>query len=121
MDEISPFNSGGPRCATPDGINGLRVEDQAAIRNAIRKWPKRFEAINEERKRKWIEGLDEASRIAWALGVTDPKAAADIHVSVAKTGVSMEKLNQEDEHLKDKNDRLDEGKATEMIAIVREP
>jgi hypothetical protein len=38
--------------------------------------------------------------------------------SVVKTAVQMEAQQQADDHLADKNSRLDDGKATERVAMV---
>lgn len=105
-----------------DALDLTDPKDQAALRAAARKWPKRFSTIDEAKKARWVRGLEVASDIADAMAdVDDPafkKEAASIYISVAKTGAALEKMNQEDDHLQEKYERIDGGKATEAITPI---
>lgn len=76
--------------------------DALLIRRAARcRWP-----VSDETKKKLVE------RVSSALDSADePRDIA----SLGKVLTAMEAQNQADDHLQDKNDRLDSGKSTENV------
>lgn len=113
----SPNNPASPQIPTGQGqssIDATQETDRAMIRHAVRNWPRRWAGLDDEFKRQVVKDLGMASDHARTL--PDPIAAAQILVSVAKTAAMMEGQHQADEHLADKNARLDAGKLTENIA-----
>jgi hypothetical protein len=82
-------------------------KDRALIRTAVsRRWP-----VKQELREKVVDALDRAMTVAQEQG--DVGAIVD----VSKTLVVIEGQNQTDDHLADKNDRLDQGKLTERVAV----
>lgn len=91
-------------------------EHRGAIRQAARRWPKRFRAIDEEKRSGWVEGLEVAKKVALDViangGATymvgtdgkttavfeSPLDAARVLISVAKTGGALDAIKQKDEH-----------------------
>lgn len=82
--------------------NGLKPGTESTLaRTAIRnRWP-----VSDELKKKTID------RMADVLCSEDNRDC----VSAAKVIVAADKINQEDDHLEDKNSRLDDGKPTENV------
>lgn len=82
--------------------NGLKPGTESKlVRTAIRnRWP-----VSDELKKATIE------RMADVLHSEDNRDC----VSAAKVIVAADKINQEDDHLEEKNKRLDEGKPTEAV------
>jgi hypothetical protein len=94
-----------PRPAAPDptGEGAVRTRDANLIRRAINeRWPIP-EAEREKAFRKCIK----------MLGHRDGRVA----ISAVKAIVAMEGQNQSDDHLADKNGRLDTGKLTENVGV----
>ncbi len=52
--------------------------------------------------------------------VTDSDEDPRNRIGAAKVLVAIEQQNQADDHLTDKNDRIDTGKATETVMIVND-
>lgn len=78
-------------------------KDRAAIRNAIKEWPKRFRAITPEKRDNWINDLEDAR--ATAKNIADSEAPADLKLqavqavqSCVKTSAMMDLMQQKDEH-----------------------
>lgn len=84
--------SGGVACAVDPGSE----RDRGAIREAIRRWPRRFKALTPERLDEFVEGLVEAREAA--RQVEDPATRAKILDSCAKTATMMEAIHQRDDH-----------------------
>lgn len=91
----SPIQPGG-------ALDASNPKDQALIRNAARQWPKRFASITEDRKARWVAGLDKASNVGENMAESDDPDTAErgalLLISTAKTGALFESLNQRDEH-----------------------
>lgn len=110
--------------ATLLGLDLTNPKDQAMVRQAIKSWPKRWRGLSDAKKDRFVEDIEIGSDIAREIAQNseDPdlklKAVMCLH-SGARTVGMMEGQNQADEHLADKNARLDEGKATENIAGVQ--
>ena len=83
--------------------------DRAAVRRVANQAGKRW-AVTDEFKAELIQALRAATAIAMANGVS-----RDINDCV-KTAAVLEGQNQADQHLDEKNARLDEGKPTESVA-----
>jgi len=103
-----------PGGAKSSSIDATNEKDRGLIRQAMKNWPKRWGGLDAEFKAQIVEDLKVASASAKTLD--DPQAAAQILVSVAKTAVAMEGQQQADDHLADKNERLDAGLLTENCA-----
>lgn len=92
-----------PENVAENAIDAGSVKDQASIRSAIRRWPKRWKGIDEAKKQKWLEQLEVAGdSVQELLSSHDPgmrMEAAKVVVSVVKTATAMEGQNQADEHL----------------------
>lgn len=82
--------------------DGRRGEDMRLIRRALR-WK-----MSKEKAEKL---LDHVMDLGLASDVARDAAAA------AKTVIAAEAQNQADEHLDEKNKRLDEGKPTESVGV----
>lgn len=88
------------------GSNPKQVQpDAKLIQRAIRqRWP-----IPEEAKKVIVDRM---------VGfVTDPLMDADRVTAAARMLVVAEGQNQADDHLREKNERLDEGKSTENVSV----
>ena len=101
-------------------IDPADPKDQALVRQALKRWPKRWRGLDDKKKDAFVEGLVEAHDTARALmnGAIDPKDqldAASLVLSAVKTAAALEAQNQADEHLEDKNARLDAGALTERV------
>lgn len=60
--------------------------------------------------------------VATPVGPVESEASADGQaISAARVLVAMDQVSQGDYQYADKNRRLDEGKATEAVMVVREP
>lgn len=109
-----------------------KPKDVAALRKAIAQRPKRFRTSGLREKAETV--VAQAMEIAMGemsnpdTGSTDEAKealarrkvkGAELGASLAKTVVDMEKVVQADDHLDDKNQRLDEGKATENLGITK--
>jgi hypothetical protein len=83
------------------------VRDNKLAKMALRSVRERWPIPAEER----VRVVASMTRIATASA--DVRAAA----TAARVLASMDGLNQADEHLADKNERIDSGKATDRIAV----
>jgi hypothetical protein len=95
-------------------------KDQALVRSAMKRWPKRWRGLDDAKKEKFVQGLEEAHDTAREImhGSVDNKDrldAAGLVLSAIKTAAMIEAQNQSDEHLQDKNDRLDAGAVTDRV------
>jgi hypothetical protein len=95
-------------------------KDQALVRSAMKRWPKRWRGLDDAKKDKFVQGLEEAHDTAREImhGSVDNKDrldAAGLVLSAIKTAAMIEAQNQSDEHLQDKNDRLDAGAVTDRV------
>lgn len=96
---------GGSASGGRGGILDLSLNrDQKLIRRAANgRWP-----IPDELKQAVV------NKVAQALGATsEPREVA----SLSKVVVAMEGQNQADDHLNEKNTRIDEGKGTELQLV----
>jgi hypothetical protein len=98
-------------------------KDQAFVHNFIKRRPKRWRGVTEAVKDRICETLEMAAIVAQKHMMNESpdvslKAAA-VAGSVGKTIQAIEGQNQADEHMEAKNERLDSGKATENIGILR--
>ncbi len=112
-----PSASGGDRF---NAIDPTDPKDQALVRQAVKRWPKRWRGLDDAKKDKFVEGLEEAHDTARAImkGAIDAKDqlnAAGLVLSAVKTAAIIEAQNQADEHLEDKNARLDAGALTDRV------
>ncbi len=98
-------------------------KDRAMTRMAMRRWPRRWRGLTDAVKDELAESLRMANEAAQRLAANDnPEIALEgvkMIPSIVRTGVLMEGQCQADEHLADKNERLDTGKATENVGILR--
>jgi len=84
------------------------------------RWPNRWRGLTDSFKERVVRDLEWAAE--QARMADDPIAGAKVMASVAKTVVAMEGQQQADDHLADKNARLDAGKPTEITGIsIRTP
>ena len=86
----------------------------------MKRWPKRWRGLDDAKKEKFVEGLEEAHDTAREImrGSVDSKDrldAAELVLSAIKTAAMIEAQNQADEHLEDKNARLDAGAVTDRV------
>jgi len=112
--DLAPIHSGG------GGIDATDPKDQAAMRKAMTSWPARWRGITPERKEKWVAQLvqagDAASDLVESAADAETRLSAiGAMTSVVRTAAMIEGQNQNDDHLRDKNERLDAGKATENV------
>lgn len=119
-----PTASGGDRSVSSGdrfaAIDPANPKDQALIRQAVKRWPKRWRGLDDAKKDSFVAGLVEAHDTARDLmrNAIDPKDqldAANLVLSAVKTAAVIEGQNQADEHLEDKNARLDAGAVTERV------
>ena len=98
-------------------------KDRGMVREAMKRWPRRWRGLTEAVKEEMAASLRAANSVAIQLAQSpDPSVALDAAktiTSVVRTAVAMEGQNQADDHLEAKNERLDAGKATENVGIVR--
>lgn len=92
--------------------------DRALVHKAMVRWPKRWRGLSESFKERCVRDLEWAAEQARLAN--DPLEGAKVLTSVAKVAVQMEAQQQADEHLADKNARLDAGLATERLAVAPE-
>lgn len=101
-------------------IDPADPKDQAMVRKAAGRWPKRWRGIDAEKKERFVHGLVAAhdKALETMTAAADPELAMQataLVLSAIKTAAVLEGQNQADDHLQDKNDRLDSGKATERV------
>jgi hypothetical protein len=98
-------------------------KDRGLVREAMKRWPRRWRGLTEAVKEEMAASLRAANSVAIQLAQSpDPSVALDAAktiTSVVRTAVAMEAQVQADEHLEAKEDRLDSGKATENVGIMR--
>lgn len=100
-----------PGGAVAGSLDLATEKDRGMVRNSIRRWPNRWRGLSPEFKDKVVRGLDTA--LDWAEAAQDGNALA----SIARVVVAMEGQVQADQHLEDKNTRIDTGQATEVQAV----
>lgn len=119
-----PTASGGDRFVTGGdrfvALDPLDPKDQALVRQAMKRWPKRWRGLDDAKKDKFIAGLEEAHDTARevmrsSVEVRDQLSAAGLVLSAVKTAAMIEAQHQADEHLDDKNARLDAGAVTDRV------
>jgi hypothetical protein len=96
--------------------------DRGLVRQAMKNWPKRWAGLDAVKKATFTKQLaDAGDAAANLLQASDAdlalKAAATV-ASIVRTAAMMEGQNQADEHVEDKNSRLDQGKVTERVEGV---
>ena len=98
-------------------------KDRGLVREAMKRWPRRWRGLTEAVKEEMAASLRAANSVAIQLAQSpDPSVALDAAktiTSVVRTAVAMEGQNQADDHLEAKNERLDSGKATENVGLIR--
>ena len=98
-------------------------KDRGMARMAMRRWPRRWRGLTDAVKDEMAASLRAANSVAIQLAQSpDPDVALDAAKtigSIVRTAVAMEGQNQADEHMEAKEERLDSGKATENIGIMR--
>lgn len=98
-------------------------KDRAMLHEAIRRWPKRWRGLTDEFKDELAASLRMANETAKELASKgDPETALEaikMIPNIVRVGVAMEGQNQADEHLAEKNERIDTGKATENVGLIR--
>lgn len=113
------MNDGPPKLSLDMGSE----KDRGLVREAMKRWPKRWRGLTDAVKDELAASLRAANSVAITLAQSDdPQVALDAAktiTSVVRTAVAMEGQNQADEHLEAKEERLDAGKATENVGIVR--
>ena len=95
-NQNTPSLSGG----ASGGLNLRDPKDQALLRQALKEWPGRWRGITEAKRDLYLEQLDKAIDDADALAEkpeTREKAAA-IRVSIVKTAVAIDSVQQRDDH-----------------------
>lgn len=113
-EQSTPIRSGGGTSA----LDPASEADRGLVRRAVRDWPKRWRGLTDSIKDEFTTGLVEAGRVARSQ-LTDPEKsldAAKVLGSIVKTAATMEAQIQADDHLEDKNARLDAGLSTENVA-----
>ena len=120
IDRSTSISSGGAGTS----LDLTTEKDRGLVRTAMKSWPKRWRGLTAEFKDKIIEDLETVRKRATEFPETmsDPLNGAKVLLSVAKTAAMMEAQHQSDEHLEDKNSRLDAGQSTEnqKITVVHE-
>lgn len=101
-------------------IDPADPKDQAMVRKAAGRWPKRWRGIDAEKKDRFVHGLVAAhdKALETMTAASDPELAMQataLVLSAIKTAAVLEGQNQSDDHVQDKNDRLDSGKPTERL------
>lgn len=95
--QLTPVTPGGGTYRSLD-LNDTR--DAGLLRQAVKKWPRRFARMNAEAQEELAGAVVEATRIARGF-LTDPAKSMDAIDRVAKlgsVGVSMVKIQQADDH-----------------------
>ena len=94
-------------------------KDRGTIRNLSERWPARWRGVSSEFKEQIVKDLSAASDTARVKlqSETEALGAANTLASIARTVVAMEAQQPADDHLQDKNARLDAGLATERLAV----
>ena len=107
--------SGGARCALD--MNDER--DRGLVRQTIKRTPRRWAGVDETLKQAMADGLAEAAGVAreCMAAKVDPLQAAKVMASVAATVVTMESQCQKDEHRAEDQERIDSGKATQVVQL----
>lgn len=78
--------------------------DRAAIRNAIKEWPKRFRAITPEKRDNWVNDLEDARATAKDIADGDGTPmemklqAVQVVRSCVQTSGMLDTMQQRDEH-----------------------
>lgn len=92
-----------------DALDMTDGRDRVLLQSVIqtKRWP-----TTPEQRARYLKGLDIAMKLA--LEKQDQRAIT----SCIKTMVLIEGQNQSDEHLMDKNARIDSGDATERVQVV---
>lgn len=103
-------------------IDANDPKDHALVRQVVKRWPKRWRGIDDAKKTKFVEGLAAAHDKAMSTmqDSHDPELAmqaASLVLSAVKTAAVLEGQNQADDHMEEKNARIDEGKATERVEM----
>ena len=116
---VPAIASGGAGFAAIDPAD---PKDQAMVRKAAKRWPKRWSGIDDAKKTRFVEGLAAAHDKAMSTmqDSHDPELAmqaASLVLSAVKTAAVLEGQNQADDHMEEKNARIDEGKATERVEM----
>jgi hypothetical protein len=108
--------SGGAECA----LDMTDERDRALVRRCAKDRPKRFRAITEAVKDAMVSGLVKAQARAEEFLALPPDVsipAINAISSISKTFVSIEALEQKDEHRAEDLDRMDSGKPTAAIKM----
>lgn len=119
---MSEINGQGLPATPPVGgaIDVTTLKDQGLVRRAMKEWPRRWRGLSDSFKERCVRDLEWAAE--QARMASDPLEGAKVLASVTKTVVAMEAQQQADDHLADKNARLDAGKPTEITGIsIRTP
>jgi len=93
--------------------------DRGLVREATKRWPRRWRGLTAEFKDQVVEDLKTAREMALKTPATvsDPLNGAKVLISIAKTAAMMEGQHQADDLAQDKNDRLDTGKSTDNQTV----
>lgn len=116
----TPIASGGALTS----LDMSSEKDRGMVRQAMKRRPKRWRGLADEVKDEFLEGLLGAHRKAVSVmqGAEDEsvalKAVGEVG-SIVRTAVMMEGQHQADEHLDEKNGRLDSGQITDAVRVVR--
>lgn len=87
------------------------------VREAIRRRPKRWAGLTPELKDKLMAQLAKAAEEV--NDVEDLDKRVKLRTDIVKTGAVLEGQVQADEHLDEKYDRMDGGKETELVKVIR--
>lgn len=96
-EDSPPIALGGAQSA----LDLTDPKDQAMVREAIRKRPKRFRTIDADKIDWWVKQLDwaiEQGRNHAPGPMEDPLGGPKLVVSAVRTGVMMVQVEQRDEH-----------------------
>jgi hypothetical protein len=103
------------------GLDPSDPKDQALIRSTISRRPKRWRGISDDVKDEIVTITMKAARASAGMIDSGDPQLIDSGVrgatSAARTLVMIEGQNQTDEHLDEKNARLDAGLSTENIGM----
>ncbi len=97
-------------------------KDRGLLRTAMKWWPARYRGLDDEFKAETVKDLQISRETARKVAANPETADMALRAcatlsSVAKTVVMMEDQVQKDQHLQDKNARLDAGLLTERVAV----
>jgi hypothetical protein len=92
-------------------------KDRAMVREAARRRPKRWRGLTPELKDKLMTQLEKATDEV--AEVTDVDKRVKLRTDIVKTGAVLEGQVQADEHLDEKYERLDGGKTTELVKVIK--